>query len=328
MLSPHQRVQGRFGLQLEVHIADSLVRGSYNIQLRPLTQGRRIFCSYSHRDSELMSELTAHFAGLISIGKVSLFWSDDRMTAGMSFDAGIAAELNAANVILLLISADYISSEYCWNIEAPLAFKLHEAGSARVVSILLRDAHWRILPLSRYVVLPRNEVAVTNSGWTNRDEAFRHIVEEVERVIDEFVDPESILADVFPEQSRSHVKVTTDEVFHCVPQVEEVTIRSVGITELLGDVLLDFRGDPGPNRVSDIWIYWNTNLTSRIESGNFSEIALTIAAGQCIRSMPGLGRAYVPFRLQPTPLHSCMFRSMNLDVCLSANESFDLVMLE
>src|SRR5258707_13838578 len=91
----------------------------------------KIFCSYSHRDRELKESLEAHLATLIIAGKVSIVWSDEQITAGTKFEPRIRTELQQAEIILLLLSADYFKSVYCWQVEARAVLALHDQGKTK-----------------------------------------------------------------------------------------------------------------------------------------------------------------------------------------------------
>ncbi len=82
----------------------------------------------------------------------------------------IQTHLNAAPIILLLISPDFISSDYCYSIEMKQAVKRHEAGGARVVPIILRPVEWKDAPFGKLQALPKHAKPITK--WSNRDDAF------------------------------------------------------------------------------------------------------------------------------------------------------------
>jgi hypothetical protein len=83
--------------------------------------------------------------------------------------------LESADIILLLISADFINSRYCYSVEGRCALERHKAGEARVIPILLRPVDWQITPLAKLQALPRDARAVTS--WLNPDEAFLAIAQ-------------------------------------------------------------------------------------------------------------------------------------------------------
>lgn len=99
----------------------------------------RLFISYSHRDEALRAELDKHLALLRRQGVLDL-WSDHRIPAGGELDAHIDVALESADVIALLVSSDFVSSEYCYGIEMKRAMERHDAGEASVLPVMLRPS--------------------------------------------------------------------------------------------------------------------------------------------------------------------------------------------
>lgn len=83
-------------------------------------------------------------------------------------------QINNADIILLLVSADFIASDYIYDIQMKLALEKHERGEAHVVPIILRSVDWKSAPFSTIPPLPLNEIPITS--WPDRDDAFINIV--------------------------------------------------------------------------------------------------------------------------------------------------------
>jgi hypothetical protein len=138
-----------------------------------------LFISYSHRDEELRQRLDKHLASL-KRQKVIEAWHDRKLEAGMEWAKQIDDNLNKANIILLLISPDFIASNYCSEIEMEQAIKRHEAGEAIVVPIILEPCDWTWLPFSKYQAFPKNAKPITT--WTNANEAFLDVIQGIRTV--------------------------------------------------------------------------------------------------------------------------------------------------
>jgi hypothetical protein len=108
-------------------------------------------------------------------------WHDRRITPGQHVDQAISAELEAADLILLLVSPDFLASEYCYDVEMQRALQRHEAGDAHVVPIILRPCDWTSAPFGRLNALPTDGKPVTK--WTDLDDAFLDISEGITRLI-------------------------------------------------------------------------------------------------------------------------------------------------
>lgn len=137
----------------------------------------RLFFSYCHKDRDLRSRLDAHLSLLKSQSVIS-GWYDREILPGAEWEAEIEENLDAADIILLLISADFIGSAYC-TYEAEKAIDRHNAGSATVIPIILRPVDWAGAPYSKLQALPTDAKPVTK--WGNRDEAFADIAKGIRR---------------------------------------------------------------------------------------------------------------------------------------------------
>ncbi len=144
--------------------------------------GVKIFISYSHQDKRYLELLDRHLAGLRRRGILE-FWTDRQIRPGDDWSSEISSNIDDAEVILLLVSADFLASDYCYSAEMTRALERHRAGSARVIPIILRPVDWAASPLGNLQALPRGAKPITR--WSNRDEAYVDIVNGIERVVAE-----------------------------------------------------------------------------------------------------------------------------------------------
>ncbi|WP_448603995.1 tetratricopeptide repeat protein [Thermoleptolyngbya sp.] len=143
----------------------------------PLT----LFVSYSHRDEALKDELIVHLANLKRQGKIAA-WQDRDIEAGTEWDVEIKQQLEAAEVILLLITPRFLASDYCYDLEMQRAVQRHDEGNARVIPIILKPCDWQGSPFSKLQVLPKDAKPVTQ--WTDQDEAFLNVVQGIRRAVE------------------------------------------------------------------------------------------------------------------------------------------------
>ena len=140
-------------------------------------EGRvRIFISYSHEDVELRAELETHLAILKRLDAVET-WHDGMITPGQEWEKAIWDEFEAADLILLLVSANFVSSEFCWGKELIKAMARHEAGTAHVIPVTIEACVWKGAPFEKLSGLPTDMKAVTS--WDNRNEAWTNVVEGI-----------------------------------------------------------------------------------------------------------------------------------------------------
>ncbi|KAM3113490.1 TIR domain-containing protein [Phormidesmis sp. 146-33] len=140
-----------------------------------------LFFSYSHRDEDLMKELVKHLSILKRQGIIQN-WHDRQITAGSEWAGQIDEHLNAAHVILLLISPDFLASDYCYDIELTRAMERHESGTACVIPVILRPVDWQSAPFGKLQAVPKNARPV--ALWANQDEAFQDIARSIRQVVE------------------------------------------------------------------------------------------------------------------------------------------------
>jgi hypothetical protein len=139
-----------------------------------------LFYSYSHKDEDLRVKLEAHLASLKREGLISE-WHDRKIIAGTDSDCEIDEHLETADVILLLISSDFIASNYCFEKEATRAMERHESGEATVVPVILRPCSWQKLPFGKLQALPSDGKPVTSHR--GKDKAFASVVDGIRAVV-------------------------------------------------------------------------------------------------------------------------------------------------
>jgi pimeloyl-ACP methyl ester carboxylesterase len=147
-------------------------------------QSIEIFFSYSHKDEDLRDELDAHLSVLRRNGVIA-GWHDRRISAGSEWKDRIDEHLESAGVILLLVSSDFLASDYCYDLEMRRAMERHTEGMARVIPIILRNCDWSGAPFGKLQALPKNARPV--KSWDDQDEAFTDIVTGIRRAIAEIV---------------------------------------------------------------------------------------------------------------------------------------------
>jgi len=138
-----------------------------------------VFFAYSHRDQDLRNEVDTHLSLLKRQGIIQT-WYDRRIGAGEEIDASISRELEAANIIILLVSPYFLASDYCFDIEMQRAMEKHAAGSARVVPVILHPCDWQSAPFGKLKVLPTDGKPV--SAFPNHHDALVQIATAIREV--------------------------------------------------------------------------------------------------------------------------------------------------
>ena len=155
--------------------------------LQPSRSSIRLFISYAHRDEDLRLELDDQLSNLYRQQIIS-GWHDRRIAPGQEWADQIDNALNEAQIILLLISARFMASDYCYAKEMVRAIERHDAGEAVVIPIILSACDWQDAPFSKLQALPKDAKPIKN--WNDRDEAWLDVVRGLRQVIDRLSRPE------------------------------------------------------------------------------------------------------------------------------------------
>jgi len=136
-----------------------------------------VFVSYAHEDANQLDALSAQLSLLRRQGLIDL-WDDGRILPGADWRQDIEEHLNRASVILLLVSADFLNSDYSWSVELAQALKRTDAI---VVPIIVRPCLWQDAPFGHLNALPSEGRAVTT--WTNPEEAWLDVASGLANLI-------------------------------------------------------------------------------------------------------------------------------------------------
>lgn len=142
----------------------------------------KLFISYSHKDQSYLDELTTHLSLLRRDGIIA-DWSDRKIMAGQEWVRQIDTNLEQADIVILLVSPDFIASDYCYGKELTCALDMHESGKAKVLPIIIRPCEWGNAPFSKIQLLPKDGHPV--SKWDDRDDAWLATVRQLRLVADE-----------------------------------------------------------------------------------------------------------------------------------------------
>ena len=143
-----------------------------------------VFCSYSHKDETYREQLEAHITLLKREGKIS-FWHDLRISLGNEWDPEIHRNLNSANIILLLISADFIASDYCYDTEVTRAMERHRNNEAKVIPIFVRRCDYETAPFAKiqgiHFETPIAELPNSDAAWTEVAKKLREAIAQMQQ---------------------------------------------------------------------------------------------------------------------------------------------------
>jgi len=162
--------------QADVHAQKGTVQSSQTTSPLP------VYISYVESDEELRLKLEKHLVMLKRQGLIST-WHSRQASAGLDKDDEVNNNINKARLILLLVSQEFIASDYCYEKEMTNAMDHHAKGTARVIPILLRDADWRYTPFGNLQALPRDYKPIASRK--DQDSTLVKIVEEIRQICDQ-----------------------------------------------------------------------------------------------------------------------------------------------
>jgi hypothetical protein len=132
-----------------------------------------VFVSYSHVDEHLYKEFDSHIS-ILRRQNVLGSWHDRRLVPGDDWHDQLNIHLHDADIVLLLVSASFLSSDYCFEVEMKAALARHDAGAACVVPVIVRACAWKDSPLGRIQAMPKDGRPVMQ--YPDRDEAWTDVV--------------------------------------------------------------------------------------------------------------------------------------------------------
>lgn len=141
----------------------------------------KVFFSYSHKDEALRDDLATHLSLMKRQGVIEA-WHDREISAGSESADEIDDNLNAADIILLLVSANFLAEDDCYDI-VQRAMERHTTREVRVIPIILKPTDWSDAPFAKLQPLPKNAKPVTT--WQDKDEAFLNVAQGIRRVVED-----------------------------------------------------------------------------------------------------------------------------------------------
>lgn len=139
----------------------------------------KIFISYSHKDSDYKIELLNHLSPLVRLDEIKV-WQDGELVPGQNWESEIMERLKESDIVLCLISSDFISSDFCYSIELDNALKAHFRKEKVLIPIFIRACYWKKLPIAKIQGIPK----IAISSQQNSDEGWEEVVIGIDKSIE------------------------------------------------------------------------------------------------------------------------------------------------
>jgi hypothetical protein len=175
----------------------------------------KIFFCYAHEDEALLNKLKTHLKPLQRKGLIDV-WYDRDISAGTVWEQQIKEQLNTAQIILLLVSPDFMDSDYCYGIEMQRALERHDLGEARVIPIILRHVYWQDV-LGNLQALPTDAKPI--KSWSDLDEALYKVTEGIRKVVMQMTAPPTFVSPAVPGEIQQEI---------AMPSVRTPTVHQGG----------------------------------------------------------------------------------------------------
>ena len=138
----------------------------------------KIFIAYSREDTSILNKLRTNLKVLERAHNVKV-WYDGEIEVGSDWEKSIKTHLHTADIILLLISENFIASDYCYNNEMTEALSLHDQEKVRTIPIIAKECLWQDTPFARLQALPQDGKPITSSDWSTPNRPYLNVVEQL-----------------------------------------------------------------------------------------------------------------------------------------------------
>jgi len=113
-------------------------------------------------------------------------WHDRKIEPGDKWGATISDKLKAADIIILLVSIDFINSRYCYDVEMDAALDRQADGAATVIPVIARSCMWKSTRFAAFQALPTDGKAIAT--WLNQDDALTIVAEGIQQVAERLME--------------------------------------------------------------------------------------------------------------------------------------------
>lgn len=143
-----------------------------------MSSPKMIFLAAAEADKAWKSELLKHFAPLEASGKLQV-WHEEKASIGRDWSLERQTILQKSSLVLLLLSADFIASDFFSSPELQVAYQAHKSGRLKIIPILLRPCNWAFTPYASLSLFSNKGAAIVNGSSSEIDQALSAIVKEV-----------------------------------------------------------------------------------------------------------------------------------------------------
>lgn len=204
------------------------------MERKPL-QPLEVFYCYAREDRSFYEELNKYLVGLRRSDLITT-WHDGAVSPGTAREREIETHLSTAHIILLLISPNFLASDYCYDKVMPYAVERYNKGETRIIPIILSPVNWIDTPVSDLQALPTNKKPITS--WSDRNKAFEDIEKGIRQVVQELQSTDAQPKDVLAPG------IQTGPIYLTLPPATSANVREkiLDYTSYISEKTRDFVG--------------------------------------------------------------------------------------
>jgi hypothetical protein len=162
----------------------------------------QVFISYSHQDKDWLERLQTHLKPYLRAGSIKS-WSDQEITPSSKWFEEIKSALTDAKVAVLLVTPDFLASDFIHEHELVPLLKEAEQGGVKILWVPIRDSAYKRTPLKNYQAVLSPDTPLAAMTKAKRDQAWVRICEEIEKAVNPSKEPfsEDSLRDAAPQSA-------------------------------------------------------------------------------------------------------------------------------
>jgi len=145
----------------------------------------KTFICYAREDHDAVDDLRKHLKQAEK-NKILEIWDDGEILAGQNWDKAIKIRLKTAQIILMLVSVDFINSDYIGTTELQAALKRHRDGEATLIPIIVRRCDWNEhFGIGQFQALPKEARPIKSVELSIREEIYYEVAQGIKSVAQE-----------------------------------------------------------------------------------------------------------------------------------------------
>ncbi len=147
----------------------------------PIFERKKVFISYSHLDKEILNDVQRHFKPFLS--QID-FWDDTKILPGQRWKEEIRAMIDQTKVAILLVSTDFLGSEFIATNELPPLLKAAENDGAAILILIVKPCLFEEFPdLNQYQAMNPPNRPVSKMVEDEKEELLVNLVRQTKRIL-------------------------------------------------------------------------------------------------------------------------------------------------